>query len=88
MIGISALTIIDKKGKSIVSKNYREDVPSNFLSIFNQKILEHDTEKSPPFLTVDDVSFFYVEFQDIRLLAVSKGNANTMMIFSFLKSFV
>lgn len=44
MIGISALSIIDKKGKSIVSKDYRGDVTNNFLAIYNNKILEHDCE--------------------------------------------
>lgn len=42
MIGISSLAIIDKKGKSIVTKDYRADVPSNFLMIYNKKILDHD----------------------------------------------
>ena len=35
MIGLSSLTIIDKKGKSIVSRMYRSDIPSKYLSIFN-----------------------------------------------------
>ncbi len=42
MIGISSLTIIDKKGKSLLVRNYRNDIPSNYLDIFNKKILEHE----------------------------------------------
>jgi hypothetical protein len=39
-------------------------------------------------LTQDDLSFFYVEHKNIRLLAVTKGNANSIMVFSFLNSFL
>lgn len=88
MIGISGLTIIDKKGKSILSKIYRGDIPSNFLQIFNKKILEHDVENSPPVLSEKDLSFFYLGHKNIRVLAVTKGNANSMMVFTFLDSFI
>lgn len=61
MIGISSLAIIDKKGKSIISKDYRGDIPSNFLMIYNKKILEHDLENSPPIIISKDLCFFYVD---------------------------
>lgn len=88
MIGISSLAIIDKKGKSIISKDYRGDIPVNFLAIYNKKILDHDSETSPPIFTSKNLTFFYIEHQNIRILAVTKGNANSMMIFSFLNSFL
>lgn len=88
MIGISSLAIIDKKGKSIISKDYRGDIPSNFLTLYNKKVLEHDAEHSPPLLTHDDLTFFYVEHKNIKILAVTKGNANAMMVYSFLNSFL
>ena len=88
MIGLSSLAIIDKKGKSILSRNYRGDITTKFLSIYNQKILEHDEEKSPNLITTEDMSFYWVNYKNIRILAVTIGNANGMMIFSFLKSFV
>lgn len=65
MIGISSLAIIDKKGKSIISKDYRGDIPSNFLAIYNKKLLEHDQENNPPLLTSKDISFFFVEHKNI-----------------------
>lgn len=34
------------------------------------------------------MSFFYVEHKNIRILAVTKGNANSVMVFSFLNSFL
>ncbi len=88
MIGISSLTIIDKKGKSLLSRNYREDIPSDFLHIFNKKILEHDAEQEPPLITTEDISFFYVKHANVRILASTKGNANSMLVFTFLSSFL
>ena len=88
MIGISSLAIIDKKGKSIISKDYRGDIAVNFLDIYNKKILDHDPEISPPIFSSKNLTFFYLEHQNIRILVVTKGNANSMMIFSFLNSFL
>ena len=87
MIGISSLTIIDKKGKSIVSRMYRSDIPSSFLNIYNQKILEHDPE-SPPILMSENLTFFWVENKNIRVLATTAGNSHSMMVCSFLNSFI
>ena len=88
MIGISSLAIIDKKGKSILTRDYRNDIPTDFIYLFNKKILEHDEEKEPPLITHKNLSFFYADHQNIRVLAVCKGNANAVMIFSFLNSFL
>lgn len=88
MIGISSLAIIDKKGKSILTRDYKNDIPTDFIYLFNKKILEHDEEKEPPLITYKNLSFFYADHQNIRVLAVSKGNANAIMIYSFLNSFL
>lgn len=87
MIGLSALAIIDKKGKSLLLRNYRSDIPSNHLDIFNQKHLEHDTETMPPLINHEDMWFFFIKHENVRLLAVTKSNTNAMMIYAFLESF-
>lgn len=87
MIGISALAIIDKKGKSLLMRNYRGDIPANHLDIFNQKHLEHDSESMPPLINHEDYWYFFIKHENIRLLAVTKSNSNAMMVYSFLESF-
>ena len=87
MIGLSALAIIDKKGKSLLLRNYRSDIPANHLDIFNQKHLEHDPESMPPLINHEDLWFFFIKHENVRLLAVAKSNTNAMMIYSFLESF-
>ena len=87
MIGLSALAIIDKKGKSLLLRNYRSDIASNHLDIYNQKHLEHDPETMPPLINHEDLWFFFIKHENIRLLAVTKSNTNAMMIYAFLESF-
>lgn len=42
MAGISAIYILDKKGRVLISRHFRPDLPSNIYDIFNKKILEYD----------------------------------------------
>lgn len=42
MCGISALYILDKKGRVLISRHFRPDIPGNIYDIFNKKILEFD----------------------------------------------
>lgn len=39
---ISALYILDKKGRVLIFRNYRASAPVNAQDIFNKKILEYD----------------------------------------------
>ena len=42
MAGISAIYILDKKGRVLISRHFRPDLPTNIYDIFNKKILEYD----------------------------------------------
>lgn len=42
MCGISAIYILDKKGRVLISRHFRPDIPGNIYDIFNKKILEFD----------------------------------------------
>lgn len=87
MIGISALAVIDKKGKSILSRNYRREVPGNFLDLLNQKLLEFDMDNSPPLIVLEDMAFFFVRHENVTLVAVTRDDSNALMAFTFLESF-
>lgn len=51
MCGISAIYILDKKGRVLISRHFRPDLPTNIYDVFNKKILEYDeyTLKYPKF---------------------------------------
>lgn len=42
MCGISAVYILDKKGRVLISRHFRPDLPTNIYDVFNKKILEFD----------------------------------------------
>ena len=42
MCGISAIYILDKKGRVLISRHFRPDLPTNIYDVFNKKILEYD----------------------------------------------
>lgn len=42
MCGISAIYILDKKGRVLIARHFRPDLPVNIYDIFNKKILEYD----------------------------------------------
>ncbi len=42
MSGISAIYILDHKGRVLITRSYRGDLPVNIHDIFNKKLLEYD----------------------------------------------
>ena len=84
MKGISALYILDRKGKILVTRAYRNDVPHNANDIFNQKIIEFDEFNSVPVFIHKDYVFAFVKHENITFLAVATRNCNAMMVISFL----
>lgn len=87
MIGLSSLAILDKKGKSLLLRNFRTDLPSNYLEIFNRKYLEYDVETNFPIISHEGIHFLFIKHENIRLLATVGSKTNAMMVFSFLESF-
>lgn len=87
MIGISSLAILDKKGKSILMRNYRKDVPSNYLDLLNQKLLEFDADNSPPLIVLEDMAFFFIRYENVTLVAMTRDDSNALIGFTFLEAF-
>ena len=50
MCGISAIYILDKKGRVLISRHFRPDLPSNIYDTFNKKILEYDEYTLKPII--------------------------------------
>lgn len=84
MKGISALYILDRKGKILITRAYRNDVPHNCNEIFNQKMIEFDEFNSVPVFMHKDYVFMFVKHENLTFLAVATRNVNAMMIISFL----
>ncbi len=89
MSGISAIYILDHKGRVLITRAYRADIPYNIHEKFNQKMIENDeTTSKPVFIDSDGTSYFYTRVNNLMFLAVSKRNSNAAMVFSFMFRFI
>lgn len=96
MCGISAIYILDKKGRVLISRHFRPDLPGNIYDVFNKKILEYDeytlkywSHNARPIIKDKDNHLFYFhKHNDLNLVAISKKNNNAIMVFTFLHTLV
>ena len=62
----SAVYVLDVKGKVLISRNYRGDVPANAVDKFMPLAIENeDDEAVGPVLQGDDVSYVYVQHNNL-----------------------
>jgi len=87
MTGISSIYILDQKGKVLITRAYRADVPLNIHEKFNQKLLEFDETTLKPVILDNEIIFSFIKYNNLTFLAVSRRNSNSMMVFSFLYKF-
>merc|ERR1711871_1566788 len=80
----SAVFILDAKGKIIINRNYRGDVPMTVAERFANYIAETEEEDLRPVVHDNGVTFVYVKYNNLYLLAVTKRNANAAFIVLFL----
>ncbi|KJE88774.1 AP-1 complex subunit mu-1 [Capsaspora owczarzaki ATCC 30864] len=81
----SAVFLLDLKGKVLISRNYRGDIPMNAVDRFMPLLLDMEEEgTSSPIVIADGVTFVYVKHSNVYLVATTKRNANVAMIFVYL----
>lgn len=85
--GPSAIYILDLKGKALICRNYRGDVPAKATSKFVAHVLDAQDEigeTQRPIVEIEGTSFIYIKYQNLYLLALTNKNANAAMILLFL----
>mmetsp|Transcript_26607 Transcript_26607/g.30787 ORF Transcript_26607/g.30787 Transcript_26607/m.30787 type:complete len:431 (-) Transcript_26607:38-1330(-) len=88
MSGISSIYILDQKGKVLITRAYRADVPNNIHERYNQKLLEFDETTLKPIIIDNGITFFFTKHNNLTFLAVSKRNSNATLVFAFLYKFM
>lgn len=58
---LSAVFITDLKGKVIISRNYRGDIPMAASARFTQYVQEKDDSEQRPVFTEDGYTFVYLK---------------------------
>lgn len=84
-MSMSAVYILDLKGKNLISRNYRGDITTNSIEKFLPLVLEQEEESvTTPIVVWGDVTFVYIKCNNLYIVAATKINANAGLIFTFL----
>ena len=80
----SAVFVTDLSGKIIISRDYRGDISMNVAEKFAKHINEDEEVNLKPIITEKGISYVYIRHNNLLLMAVTKRNANCMIILNFL----
>jgi len=83
--GCSAVFLLDGKGKLLIARNFRGDIPMSAAERFVQRLLEEeDDSNAKPVVEQDGTTFCYTKENSVYFVATTNNNANAAMILSFL----
>ncbi|GBG34652.1 AP-1 complex subunit mu-1 [Hondaea fermentalgiana] len=80
----SAIFFTDLKGKILISRNYRGDVPVSCIERFATRIQEEEEADRKPVFTEQDVTFVYIKYNNLYVLSVTKKNANVFTMMNYM----
>lgn len=86
----SAVFFLDLKGKPLLSRNYRGDIPMSAVEKFPLLLLEAEEESSvvPPLFSREGINYLYIMHNNLYVLALTKRNTNAAQILLFLHRIV
>jgi AP-1 complex subunit mu len=86
----SALFFLDLKGKTLLARNYRGDIPMSSVENFPVLLSEAEEESSavPPCFSHEGINYLYIRHNNLYLLALTKRNTNAAEILLFLHKIV
>ncbi|KAF8425716.1 Mu homology domain-containing protein [Tirmania nivea] len=82
----SAIFFLDLKGKTLLARNYRGDIPMSAVEKFPVLLLDAEEESSavPPCFSHEGINYLYIRHNNLYLLALTKRNSNAAEILLFL----
>lgn len=86
----SAIFFLDLKGKPLLSRNYRGDIPMSAVEHFPLLLLEAEDESSAvaPCFSHEGINYLYITHNNLYILALTKRNSNAIEILLFLHKIV
>ncbi|SOV81059.1 AP-1 complex subunit mu-1 [Plasmodium sp. gorilla clade G3] len=84
MACISAIFIIDLKGKVIINRNYRGEVNVNLTEVFYNCVIDQEDNLIKPIFHVNGLTYCWVAHNNIYFLAITRKNSNATLIIAFL----
>jgi len=62
---VSAVYLLDSKGKVIISRDYRGDIPLKCLERFITHVLETEETELKPIFEEDGISYIYIKYNSL-----------------------
>ncbi|CAD7697980.1 unnamed protein product [Ostreobium quekettii] len=88
-MAVSALFILDLKGRVIISRDYRGEVPMSTAERFITKLNElEESGALSPVVADDGVSYVWVQHSNLYLMCVTRRNLNAASVVLFLHRLV
>lgn len=88
-MSVSAIFVLDVKGRILIYRDYRGDVSTKFAEKFMSKVNEsEDSGKLSPVLHDEGVTYIYLQHSNVYLLAVTRQNVNATAVMVFLHRLV
>ncbi|KAJ6155731.1 AP-1 complex subunit mu-1 [Penicillium chermesinum] len=86
----SALFFLDLKGKTLLARNYRGDIPMSAVEKFPILLSDAEEESSAvaPCFSHEGVNYLYIRHSNLYILALTKSNSNATEILLFLHKLV
>lgn len=88
-MSISAVYILDVKGKVLISRNYRGDIDMAAIEKFMPLVMEREDDgMMAPIVQTEEATFCFVKVSNLYVVSSTHINANVTMVFSFLHKLV
>lgn len=87
----SQIHFLDIKGKSLLSRDYKGDIPSGTIDKFPLLLLENednDEANYKPFIYSQGINYIYIAHNNLYLCALTRKNENVMAIIIFLSKLI
>jgi len=85
----SAIYIIDLKGKTLIFRDYRGDVPHNVIDKFVKRVIKEEEEEDVrPVFEEGGYSFCHIKHTNLYFVLVTKYNTNVAMLLSYLHGLI
>lgn len=86
---ISAVMILNEKGDVLVSRSYRDQINMKKMAeMFRTQVIMTKQVDRCPVRTIGSMSFMHLMHSQLILLAITKRNVNSAMVFTFLKRMI
>lgn len=84
---LSGILLFNQKGELLIMRAFRQDMRPRLADVFRIQVISNAQIRSP-ILTLGSTTFSHIRNENIYIVGITKGNANSALVFEFLYKFV